>query len=94
MDEEILPPQGNGGTQDRGRRLGNVECQKQPHQATIEGVQSKTVCLFASLRIERKQGLQVSNIAMVENTSCIWWFLTGALSILEGTKSQTTTKRS
>jgi len=82
-----------GTTQHRGRRLGNVECEEHTYQTTIEEAESETVWPFQSVRKEGKQGIQVRNIAAVENSSCVSRFAVGTLPSLEPTKSRTTTTR-
>jgi len=94
IDEEIPRPRSNGTTQHRGRRLGYVECEKHTYQTTIEEAESETVWPVESLRKERKSGLQVRNIATVENSSSVSRFAIGTLPSLEATESQATPMRS
>jgi len=53
---------------------------------TLEEAKSKTVWLFQCLGKKRKQGIQVRNIAEVENSSCVTRFAVGALPGLKPTK--------
>jgi len=61
---------------------------------TIKEVESKTVWPVQSLAEEGKPGIQVRNLAGVENPSCISRFPAGTLPSLEPTKSRTTRTRS
>jgi len=94
INEEILRPKSDGTTQHRGGRLGNVECEEYTNQMTVEEADSETVWPVQSAREERKSGIQVGNIATVENSSCVSRIAGRTLPSLEATQSQTATLRS
>ena len=94
IDEEILSQESDRTTCHGGRRLGDVECGECTYQTTVEEGESKTVCPVQSLREERKLGIQVGNIATMEDWSSVSCFAVGTLLSLEQTKLRTTGTRS
>jgi len=62
-------------------------------KTTIEEAESETVWPFQSVKEKGKQGIQIRNIAAVENSSCVSRFAVGTLLNLESTKLRTTPTR-
>jgi len=60
---------------------------------TLAEAKSEIPWPFQSLEMERKPGLQVGNIATMENASCISCFLVATLAILEHNKSRSIPRR-
>ena len=78
-----------------GMRQGRVTLPcKSLRGVSAPNTESETVWSVQCFRKTGKQGIQVGNIAGVENSSCVSHFAVGTIVSLELTKSRTTTTRS